>query len=651
MAALAVGLIVVASRSDAGSPEDESSSGAVLYDRLCLACHGEAGDGDGPAASWLWPRPRDFTRGAYAWRSTSVGAAPTDEDLAATIRWGIRGTSMPGFAATLGDREIAELVAVLKGFAPDVFVAPGAPLARAPRPANVSLEPRRGAGPRPEAEPSEARTRGSPRAAKEIDRGRALWASQGCASCHGDGARGDGVAGKQLRDAEGRLAPPYDLTTQPLRRPRPDDSAIVAAIRDSIATGLAGTAMPGYAGIIGDDDLWALASYIDSLRTRTEARDPWQIDPVAIQLDRADKLVEAGLWPGRGRDDVVFGHDPAPQGSPPASLAPAQASLDADRCARCHAKQAREWRGSIHAAAGSPGLVAQDGELSPKERRSCQRCHGPLPEQRDDDGLRHQGVTCAACHVRGWTRHGPPRASATRLGLPRYPLIELPIYERGDLCLGCHQLPPRLAVAGKPLLNTYIEWLRGPYMRRGIQCQHCHMPDREHTFKGVHDRDTFREGIKLEAIAARAASGTVSVRARLWNAGAGHMLPTTTTPAAWLEVELVDDDGDPIRGASARRRIGRDMVFDGKQWHEREDSRIPPGGSIELAAAWRRGRVDRATHARVRVRVVPDDYYIGFYEARLDDARGEARRQYQAALARARAASYVAEERLIEVRR
>ena len=170
---------------------------------------------------------------------------------------------------------------------------------------------------------------------------------------------------------------------------------------------------------------------------------------------------------------------------------------------------------------------------------TCRRCHTPLAEQRDDRTLGHEGVTCASCHVRAWGRNGPPNVAPSLASLPGYPLTEMSIYERSDFCMACHQLPPRTAVAGKPLLNTYKEWLEGPYMRRGIQCQSCHMPNREHQWLGVHDRDTFRQAIRL-AVTATRSGGVVHVTAELANIGAGHDLPTTTTPAAWLRIELLD---------------------------------------------------------------------------------------------------------------
>src|SRR4029077_14559082 len=135
----------------------------------------------------------------------------------------------------------------------------------------------------------------------------------------------------------------------------------------------------------------------------------------------------------------------------------------------------------------------------------CQRCHAQLAEQLPggDVALRAEGVQCAGCHVRDWVRRGPPRIAPSLLAAPDYPREELAIYERSDLCLACHQLPPGSGAAGKPLLNTYKEWLESPYLPRGIQCQHCHMPDREHTWRGVHDATTFRQGIALAASAQR----------------------------------------------------------------------------------------------------------------------------------------------------
>jgi hypothetical protein len=174
------------------------------------------------------------------------------------------------------------------------------------------------------------------------------------------------------------------------------------------------------------------------------------------------------------------------------------------------------------------------------------------------------------------------------------------------------------------------------------------MPDREHRVLGVHDPATFRQGIRLTAEAHRRA-GTVTAVAALTNIGAGHYLPTTPTPAAWLTITLIDARGRPIAGATDRHRIGRDVWFDGA-WHERADTRIAPGDTATLARAWTAGRTAEATAARITVEVHPDAYYERFYADRLAGARDPAQRAlYAQALARATGSHYVAEQRDVPI--
>jgi hypothetical protein len=432
-----------------------------------------------------------------------------------------------------------------------------------------------------------------------------------------------------------------------LHRPRatdtPEARRIAAAM--SIATGIAGTPMPGYAGTIPDAEIWALADYALSLYVKRPRADVSMMDSRAIDRD-VKARTEAGVWLGTNADEAkLFGGSIALQGTPPATLAPAQASLRANQCARCHNKQFREWSTSLHHGATSPGLAAQMWGMSRDEAASCLRCHAPLPEQQDDKVLYADGASCAGCHVRGWTRHGPQTVAPSLMPIAGYPLTTLAIYERADFCAPCHQLPTRAEVAGRPLLNTYKEWLEGPYMRRGIQCQHCHMPNREHSFKGIHDPQTFKEGIAVSA-RAHVKAGAVTVVAEVANVGAGHYLPTTPTPAAWLSIALLDARGKQL--AIDKQRIGRDIYFDG-EWHERADTRIPPGEKLTMARAW---KVAGAVTARITVEVHPDDYYERLYTGQL--ARklpAEQRKLYEEALARGRSRHYVAETRDVAIPR
>jgi len=636
-AALVVVFLAVAGTTGAapatpvGPAAAPAPDGSLLYARYCLACHGVAGDGGGPAAPWLLPRPRDFTRGDFKWRTTRLLEAPTTEDLATTIRYGAAGTSMPGFDGILDDAKIAAVISVVVGFAPPRAVAPGIP---APAPPPVTAD--------------------------TIARGRAAFTELGCVGCHGPDAHGDGPGAPNLY-ANGRPNPPYDQTIQPIRRPRAseDPDVVRAALWASISYGLAGTPMPMIPRGTDPATVWALVDFIDSNRFKGAASP--LLSASAIAADRTDQT-PAVTWAGRGAADEaeVWGGPIAAQGDPPAALAPAEASLSSQQCARCHAKQAREWRGSLHAHASSPGLYAQIIHPTPDaptwaDVESCQRCHAPLAEQlpvargTDDDnpaydaGLRDEGLTCAGCHVRAWTRRGPPRVASSLIAVDTYPLVTLDLYERSDFCLPCHQLPARLAVAGRPLLDTYREWLDGPYMRRGVQCQHCHMPNREHTWKGVHDPDTFRQGIAITATATRGAGGAITATAALRNVGAGHYLPTTPTPAAWLRLELLDRAGRALPGTRHERRIGRAIRYTARGWRQLEDTRVPPGDSIELAAAIDDAAARGAAQLEVTVIVHPDDYYEGFYAQHLagtlaDDVRA----LYEAAARRAAASHYEA---------
>ena len=72
--------------------------GAEVYSRYCIQCHGVTGDGNGVAAAYLIPKPRDYRPGIFKFTSTTYGAKPLREDLLRTVRRGIRGTSMPSFS-------------------------------------------------------------------------------------------------------------------------------------------------------------------------------------------------------------------------------------------------------------------------------------------------------------------------------------------------------------------------------------------------------------------------------------------------------------------------------------------------------------------------------------------------------------------------
>ncbi len=76
--------------------------GKALYLQNCVPCHGIAGDGEGPRAYFIFPRPRDFTRDY----SRAVFNRPR---LYRAISEGKNGTEMPAWSRVLDAQQIADL--------------------------------------------------------------------------------------------------------------------------------------------------------------------------------------------------------------------------------------------------------------------------------------------------------------------------------------------------------------------------------------------------------------------------------------------------------------------------------------------------------------------------------------------------------------
>jgi mono/diheme cytochrome c family protein len=262
--ALLLGAGGAASTRAAGAPPDV---GKASYERNCAQCHGDKGDGNGPAAPHLLPRPRDFTTGKYKIRTTSSGMLPTDDDLRRVIRAGMPYTSMPAWP-NLGDEEIAGLVRYVKGFYPD-FADP----AQAGKPIEL---------PRPPASSKES-----------IEKGKALYASLGCVRCHGEAGRGEGPSAPTLKDDLGHPIRAADLTYRWTFRggPRRED------IFRTFSTGLNGTPMPSFFDSVSAADRWALTDYVYSLGDGDSPRYATLVVARAVDED-VDLARGAGLFEG-----------------------------------------------------------------------------------------------------------------------------------------------------------------------------------------------------------------------------------------------------------------------------------------------------------------------------------------------------------------
>lgn len=95
----------------------ELNRGYQSYMRYCYACHGENGDGKGPAAYSLRPPPRDFTRGVFKFaRMRGNDDFPNDEDLVRIVKGGLHGTAMLPWDIT--EPELRRILQYIKAFGP-----------------------------------------------------------------------------------------------------------------------------------------------------------------------------------------------------------------------------------------------------------------------------------------------------------------------------------------------------------------------------------------------------------------------------------------------------------------------------------------------------------------------------------------------------
>jgi len=110
---LQVGFVIVLTMWSWGvvlaeDPRGITMRGESVYRNHCLNCHGAKGQGDGPVADSLTPRPADLT--------TEIVQKKSEKELLKIIREGKPGTSMPSWKGELSDQHIQDALAYLRGF-------------------------------------------------------------------------------------------------------------------------------------------------------------------------------------------------------------------------------------------------------------------------------------------------------------------------------------------------------------------------------------------------------------------------------------------------------------------------------------------------------------------------------------------------------
>jgi cytochrome c oxidase cbb3-type subunit 2 len=222
-------LAVGSARADTG----DVKTGKLVYERYCLSCHGEQGNGQGEAAEYMSTKPRDYRQGTYKWRTTPSDSLPLDSDLEHTLQNGLHGTYMPTWRA-LDERSRRDVIAYIKTFSPRFATE---------KPQDPIVIP-----------PDPGYSDGS------VKRGGAVYQKYKCAQCHGPGGQGDGPSAHELKDDWGYAIVPYDLTKGHVKCG--DKSTDIYRV---FMTGLAGTPMPTFADSLSSADAWDLTHFIQSL--------------------------------------------------------------------------------------------------------------------------------------------------------------------------------------------------------------------------------------------------------------------------------------------------------------------------------------------------------------------------------------------------
>lgn len=230
--------------------------GREQYSLYCAGCHGEHGDGEGPASRFLSPKPRDFRKGRVKFAAVPANTLPRDEDLVNTMNHGLHGTSMPAWNLVATEDKLA-IVAYLKTFS-EVWQkeAPGAVVAIKPDP-----------------------WRKKPKEKAIAEGERVYHGLATCSGCHPSYAKKPAVVEAMKAfdiPATGFRENMYEsvVTESDWGAPiKPPDFLVdrtkIATTRDElvrvIAAGVGGTAMPSWGETLTDKQLWGLAYYVESL--------------------------------------------------------------------------------------------------------------------------------------------------------------------------------------------------------------------------------------------------------------------------------------------------------------------------------------------------------------------------------------------------
>jgi hypothetical protein len=260
-------------------------------------------------------------------------------------------------------------------------------------------------------------------------------------------------------------------------------------------------------------------------------------------------------------------------------------------CAACHGDIYQQWTQSMMSQSYTHhwdeieyfDLAVEHAKVDPAYdpvQQGCNGCHAPLaylagdvPPPRPQEGSRaNESVSCDLCHtVIG--RRGDPSVNFNWISEPgrvKYGNkegVESPHHvtkyseflQQAEFCGTCHNEQNPFGLMVK---STQLEWAEGPYAAEGVACHVCHMPRAwgrsarlasesmvsQHLFHGAHDPGKLAGAVELRMHPKERElffDGTAVVEVQLFNAKAGHKIPTGSVEdrIVWLHVTATDSEG------------------------------------------------------------------------------------------------------------
>ena len=215
---------------------------AIRFGTLCASCHGETGNGLGPIAAALDPKPKNFQKKGFV-------AAYADR-FADRILGGVPGTAMPPWEKILSPEDVEAIVDLIES---DFARLGDADYAREERDAPAVVEP-----------------------AKAFDaylRGREVFATY-CAGCHGRLGTGKGANAYDLLEL-GRKSPDGDFQGEMLPRNLRNlgyygETGVLERRRiyNSIRLGVPGTAMPPWDRGLSQEQIRDVVEFVLEINNR-----------------------------------------------------------------------------------------------------------------------------------------------------------------------------------------------------------------------------------------------------------------------------------------------------------------------------------------------------------------------------------------------